>query len=142
MNMRKWGWVFAVPVVILPAVYFWGNFHAHRKDTVEPSKAEVAQKVLKLQAPFIANDGQTDEKVRFYAKTFGGTVFVTKEGAIVYALPNNSSELGVGSLRSDVRSQRLEDGRQEAGGRRQKPEYILLSINFLFFMHVFQNTQL
>ncbi len=67
--------------------------------------------------PFIANDGQTDEKVRFYAKTFGGTVFVTKEGAIVYALPNNSSELGVESLRSDVRSQRLEDGRQEAEAR-------------------------
>ena len=37
--------------------------------------------------PFIANNGQMDEQVRFYAKTFGGTVFVTKEGEIVYALP-------------------------------------------------------
>ena len=38
--------------------------------------------------PFIANNGQMDEQVRFYAKTFGGTVFVTKDGEIVYALPD------------------------------------------------------
>ena len=65
MNMKKWGWVFAMPAVILPGVYFGVNFHANRNGTVEPSKAEVAQKVLKLQVPFIANDGQTDEKVKF-----------------------------------------------------------------------------
>ena len=29
---------------------------------------------------FIANEGQVDEQVAFYAKTFGGTVFVTKNG--------------------------------------------------------------
>ena len=39
--------------------------------------------------PFIANNGQVDEQVRFYAKTFGGTVFVTKDGEIVYALPKS-----------------------------------------------------
>jgi hypothetical protein len=55
-------------------------------------KAEFAQKTMKLQMPFIANNGQVDEQVKFYAKTFGGTVFVTKEGEIVYALPTNSSE--------------------------------------------------
>ena len=38
--------------------------------------------------PFIANEGQTDEKVAFYANTFGGTVFVTKDGNIVYSLPH------------------------------------------------------
>ncbi len=57
--------------------------------------AVFAQKTMKLHMPFIANDGQMDGRVKFYAKTFGGTVFVTKEGEIVYALPNNSSELGV-----------------------------------------------
>ncbi len=30
---------------------------------------------------------QVDEKVRFYANTFGGTVFVTNDGEIVYSLP-------------------------------------------------------
>ena len=52
-------------------------------------KAEFAQKTQKLQMPFIANNGQVDEQVRFYAKTFGGTVFVTKDGDIVYALPKS-----------------------------------------------------
>jgi len=50
-------------------------------------KAELAQKTQKLQMPFIANNGQVDEQVRFYANTFGGTVFVTKDGDIVYSLP-------------------------------------------------------
>src|SRR3989304_9404909 len=50
-------------------------------------KAEFAQKTQKLQMPFIANNGQVDEQVRFYANTFGGTVFVTKDGDIVYSLP-------------------------------------------------------
>ena len=38
--------------------------------------------------PFIANNGQVDGQVQFYAKTFGGTVFVTKDGEIVYSLPS------------------------------------------------------
>jgi len=36
-----------------------------------------------------------DEQVIFYVKTFGGTVFVTKDGEIVYALPMNCLELRV-----------------------------------------------
>jgi hypothetical protein len=58
-------------------------------------KAVFAQKTMKLHMPFIANNGHVDGRVKFYAKTFGEAVFVTKEGEIVYALPNNSSELGV-----------------------------------------------
>src|SRR3990170_8010399 len=52
-------------------------------------KADVLQKTKKLQIPFIANEGQTDKKVAFYANTFGGSVFVTKDGEIVYALPKS-----------------------------------------------------
>ena len=52
-------------------------------------KADVLQKTKKLQIPFIANEGQTDEKVAFYANTFGVSVFVTKDGEIVYALPKS-----------------------------------------------------
>ena len=55
-------------------------------------KAEFARKTKKLQIPFIANNGQVDEQVRFYAKTFGGTVFVTKDGEIVYALPHTAAD--------------------------------------------------
>jgi len=67
-------------------------------------KAEFARKTKKLQIPFIANNGQVDKQVRFYAKTFGGTVFVTKDGEIVYALPNNSSDVETQCLASLMHS--------------------------------------
>ena len=67
-------------------------------------KAEFARKTKKLQIPFIANNGQVDEQVRFYAKTFGGTVFVTKNGEIVYSLPNNSSDVETQCLASLMHS--------------------------------------
>ncbi|MBF8277512.1 MAG: hypothetical protein HW390_2585 [Candidatus Brocadiaceae bacterium] len=53
-----------------------------------PTREELITKTKTLQMPFIANNGQVDGQVAFYAKTFGGTVFVTKEGEIVYALPD------------------------------------------------------
>ncbi|MBF8275961.1 MAG: flu 2 [Candidatus Brocadiaceae bacterium] len=64
-----------------------------------PDKAAFMQKAQKLQMPFIANNGQMDEQVRFYAKTLGGTVFVTKDGEIVYSLPE-------GRVGKDSREQR------------------------------------
>src|SRR3972149_4667723 len=65
---------------------------------------EFTQKTRKLQMPFIANNGQVDEQVEFYAKTFGGTVFVTRDGEIVYALPNNRSDVETQCLASLVHS--------------------------------------
>jgi hypothetical protein len=66
----------------------WANtLLAECENTGKPSKAEVMQRTKKLQMPFIANEGQYDERVAFYARTFGGTVFVTKGGDIVYSLP-------------------------------------------------------
>ncbi len=44
-------------------------------------------KLKKISVPFIKNEGQTDKKVSFYAKTFGGTLFVTKEGRLIYSFP-------------------------------------------------------
>lgn len=82
----------------------------------DSKRVEIVRKTGNIQMPFIANNGQIDERVAFYAKTFGGTVFVTKGGEIVYVLPNNSSELKAESLVSDVRMLKLGDGRQEAGG--------------------------
>ncbi len=48
-------------------------------------KRTIMQKALKLQMPFIANEGQADKEVGFYAKTFGGTIYVTKKGEMVYS---------------------------------------------------------
>ncbi len=75
-------------------------------EIVEPKldKAAFAQKTKKLQIPFTANNGQVDDRVRFYANTFCGTVFVTKEGEIVYSLPNNSSDVETQCLASSMHS--------------------------------------
>lgn len=54
---------------------------------VPSNEAGVNQQIAKLHIPFIANQGQADEKVSFYAHTFGGTVFVTRKGELVYSLP-------------------------------------------------------
>lgn len=55
--------------------------------TVEKDQ-DFDKKVSSLRMPFIENQGQVGDKhVRYYAKTFGGTLFVTKDGEMVYALP-------------------------------------------------------
>jgi hypothetical protein len=48
---------------------------------------ESNQKLKGVRVPFIMNQGQMDQQVRFYAKTFSGTVYVTDQGQIVYELP-------------------------------------------------------
>lgn len=62
-------------------------------EALQVKKQEIARQIKTIQIPFIANNGQVDKQVKFYASTFGGTVFVTKEGEIVYALPAGSGEL-------------------------------------------------
>ena len=52
-------------------------------------------KTAGTQMPFIANQGQTEDEVGFYAPTFSGTVFVTRRGGITYALPNKTEERDV-----------------------------------------------
>src|SRR3989339_112096 len=86
---------------------------AEQGNASNPSKEEVIQEIQKLQAPFIANNGQVDERVRFYAKTFGGTVFVTKDGEIVYSLPKG--RLGIEGAEGHVGKQDAEHRMQEEG---------------------------
>ena len=52
------------------------------------NRRKILNKVYSLQIPFIENKGQIkDESVRYYAKTMGGTLFITKDGEMVYSLP-------------------------------------------------------
>lgn len=74
---------FGYMTVLLLTMSFSKTLFAGQMGADKPSQAEVIQKTKKLQIPFIANMGQTDERVEFYANTFGGTVFVTKDGEIV-----------------------------------------------------------
>ncbi len=44
---------------------------------------------------FIGNDGQADERVKFYARILGGVVFVTDRAEIVYSLSSKNSSKAV-----------------------------------------------
>ncbi|MBI5308027.1 MAG: hypothetical protein HZB37_06790, partial [Planctomycetes bacterium] len=85
--LKGWNRI-AVVVTALFAAFLCKDILAGPEGAEKLSKEEFIQKTQTLRMPFIANNGQMDEQVRFYAKTFGGTVFVTKEGAIVYSLPD------------------------------------------------------
>src|SRR5262249_11220693 len=39
-----------------------------------------------LQLPFIANEGQVDARVAYYAPSSAGTLYVTRAGQLVYSL--------------------------------------------------------
>ncbi|MBU0716039.1 MAG: PQQ-binding-like beta-propeller repeat protein, partial [Verrucomicrobia bacterium] len=66
------------------------------------SQSEIGNRksAIPLSVPFIQNQGQiADPQVLFYARTFGGTVYVTAEGEIIYALPKAEA---VSGQRSEV----------------------------------------
>ena len=62
------------------------------QNTRKPSNAEIIHKSKNLRMPFITNTGQIDKRVAFYTKTFGGSVFVTEDGAVVYSLSGNAEK--------------------------------------------------
>jgi hypothetical protein len=45
-----------------------------------------------MNIPFIANQGQYDNRVLYYARTFSGMVFVSNKGEIVYSLTNHTAD--------------------------------------------------
>jgi hypothetical protein len=51
-----------------------------------PRDVEVRSQLGALRFPFVANEGQVDAQVAYYARTVAGTVFVTHRGQLVYAL--------------------------------------------------------
>ncbi|HEX9148110.1 MAG TPA: SBBP repeat-containing protein [Thermoanaerobaculia bacterium] len=55
-------------------------------ETGRVAEWRVRQRLSGLPISFVANAGQTDPAVAYYAQTFSGTVFVTRDGRIVYSL--------------------------------------------------------
>ncbi|MCF6157721.1 MAG: hypothetical protein E3K32_03920 [wastewater metagenome] len=87
---------FVIPAVLLSTMSLSKSLLADTEGIGKPSKTEISGKIQKLQMPFISNEGQVDERVKFYANTFGGKVFVTKDGEIVYSLPKIDNGKGRG----------------------------------------------
>ncbi|MDO8142793.1 MAG: SBBP repeat-containing protein [Candidatus Brocadiales bacterium] len=80
------------------------DLNAGQENTSGKIQVDVIHKLKNLNMPFITNNGLVDEKVKFYANTFCGTVFVTKEGEIVYSMPARSPESTVKGKESLSRS--------------------------------------
>ncbi len=60
--------------------------------TMNAQNAQIdTSKLAKVRLPFIENQGQSDQRVRFYANTFAGTVFVTDDG-LTYALTKSAAK--------------------------------------------------
>jgi len=76
-----------VPTLILIVFFLAKTLPVCQAETTLPSKETFLKITKKLHLPFIANQGQADGRVLYYANTFGGTVFVTHTGNIVYSLP-------------------------------------------------------
>ncbi|GIL19594.1 MAG: hypothetical protein DWB56_15645 [Candidatus Jettenia sp.] len=109
--MERIGKWLILPIILLQVVLLSKILFAEQEGTRKLSKDEVIQKVQKFHVPFIANNGQIDDKIKFYANTFCGTVFVTQEGEIIYSLTevkdraekNKNMSKVTGSHRSIVR---------------------------------------
>ncbi len=62
------------------------NVNPAAMDALTPQT--LANKMAVVQVPFIKNQGQIhNDDVQFYAKTFAGTLFITRENHLVYSLP-------------------------------------------------------
>ena len=78
------------PALIMGLVCLMPSLAIARQST--SSTAGVLLQAKTLHIPFMENRGQVNDKVMFYARTFGGTVFLTQEGEIVYSLPEITKE--------------------------------------------------
>ena len=81
--MQRWlaalgGVVAGVSVIVVPGPTF---------TQAAPVGASARANLDGLSLPFMANQGQVDARVAFYAPTFAGTLFVTRRGDLVYSLP-------------------------------------------------------
>ena len=75
-------------LVIVPLICLAATKYPHRN-----IQKEIIKKVTAIPVSFIENKGQIDNhEIKFYARTFAGTVFVTEQGRIIYNLSQAAQE--------------------------------------------------
>ncbi len=84
--MQRHSLVMFFCLMIVSFVFPNPAFGATKSLDEEELKARFKAKVATIAVPFIENKGQVDDRVAYYARTFGGTVFVTRSGELVYSL--------------------------------------------------------
>lgn len=75
-------------VAVVMASYLCASAQA----ALAPTLAAAQQKLVAMSVPFVTNAGQWDARAAFAAQTFAGTVFVTKQGELVYSLPGKAAD--------------------------------------------------
>ncbi|UCD30797.1 MAG: SBBP repeat-containing protein, partial [Desulfobacterales bacterium] len=96
--MKRNTWFFYVALLLpMIAIPLWtGVSHGAIKTSDlqvnNHNNQKILAKVSTLRIPFVSNEGQVAKEVGFYAKTFGGTVYVTQKGEMVYALTQKEKD--------------------------------------------------
>lgn len=118
--MKRLGKFSMTPAILLLAMSLAPALFAEQSGTTKSTRPEVVQKTKGLHIPFIANKGQVNKRVKFYASTFGGTVFVTKDGQIVYSLPifSGGTEIIHEDPKGNDQKRRANDGVHDEKTRR------------------------
>src|SRR3990172_7475101 len=88
-------------LTLLLFIFSVGEATANGKSDIDDAaKVQIEETYGKLPLYFIQNDGQVDEKVKFYEKGNGHSTFFTKEGVYITLVHGE---------KSDDRSKKLED---------------------------------
>ncbi len=128
--------VFVVSSVLFLSFYYFGEKRSDIES--EGISEEMREKLYKVSLPFVENKGQLPEEVEFYASTFGGTVFVTDSGKLVYSLGGEDKGWvieevfgSVGEVKGLERSNAVVNifkGNKEEEWRRGIPTYEVVSM--------------
>ena len=70
-----------------------------------------------VAVPFVANVGQLPPSVAFYAPTFSGNTFVTRDGELVYALPEVAGKPPIALRERFVNAHPLAQGKEPSDSR-------------------------
>lgn len=63
------------------------NQNSTNKTRINNNNSNEFNKSKNLNVPFIFNEGQINNNVKYYAKTFAGSMFITDEGHMYYSMP-------------------------------------------------------
>ena len=86
-KQRNW-YVLTVILLITSLVLVWDDPCPKLSETdARKHEIQILKKAFALQVPFVANEGQMHKDVRFYAPTFGGTLYVSQKGEMIYSIP-------------------------------------------------------
>ena len=82
----------AMYLIFIGFILTFFNTSSFATSTITSANSTSSKIIQQTSIPFIKNLGQIDSKVAYYAKTFAGTVFINKEGKIIYSLPLDAAD--------------------------------------------------